>query len=225
MVHHRRHAGIGAAVVKAALGAGDRVVATGRHPERVTRELGTRDRLLPVCLDVTRECEAQAAVHAAFERFGRIDVVVNNAGFAVLGAVEEVNDAEVRRQFDTNVFGLLNVTRAVLPVLRGQGSGHLINMSSIAGIRGDAGGSSYCGSKFAVEGISESLSTELAPLGIQVTLVEPGFFRTEFLGSESVVYADRIIDGTRRRLARPENLRLPCIAGKVAIRKGSRKRC
>ena len=186
--------GIGTALVKAALGAGERVVATGRHPERVIKEFGTTDRLLPVCLDVTHEYEAKAAVHTAFERFGRIDVVVNNAGFAVLGAVEEVSDAEVRGHFATNVFGLLNVTRAVLHVLRGQGTGHIINISSIAGIKGDAGGSSYSGSKFAVEGISECLGAELAPLGIHVTLVEPGFFRTEFLGSDSVVYAARVID-------------------------------
>jgi NAD(P)-dependent dehydrogenase (short-subunit alcohol dehydrogenase family) len=197
--------GIGAAVVKAALGAGERVVATSRHPERMPTERGTRGRLLPVCLDVTRESEAEAAVHAAFEQFGRIDVVVNNAGFAVLGAVEEVSDAEVRGQFGTNVFGLLNVTRAVLPVLRGQGSGHIINMSSIAGIRGDAGGSSYSGSKFAVEGISECLSAELAPLGIHVTLVEPGTSAPGFWGTTLSCMRSASSTRTRRRPVRPEH--------------------
>jgi NAD(P)-dependent dehydrogenase (short-subunit alcohol dehydrogenase family) len=205
--------GIGAEVVKAALAAGERVVATGRRPEHITGAFGMPDRLLSVALDVTVEWQATAAVDAAFKRFGRIDVVVNNAGFAVLGAVEEVSDAEVRQQFDTNVFGLLNVTRAVLPILRVQRSGHILNLSSIAGIGGAPGGSSYSGSKFAVEGISECLNAELAPLGIDVTLVEPGFFRTGFLSSDSVVYAERVIgayaatSGATRELTAAMHLR------------------
>jgi len=185
--------GIGADIAKAALAAGDKVVATGRQKESVTRALGSSARLLALSLDVTDEQQAQATVQAAISHFTQIDIVVNNAGFAVLGALEETTNAEVRRQFDTNVFGLLNVTRAVLPVMRARKSGHIFNLSSLAGFYGDAGVSSYCGTKFAVEGISESLAKEVAPLGIHVTIVEPGYFRTEFLTENSVVYTDNII--------------------------------
>lgn len=185
--------GIGADIAKAALAAGDKVVSTGRQKESVTRALGSSEHLLALSLDVTDEQQAQATVQAAISHFKQIDIVVNNAGFAVLGALEETTNAEVRRQFDTNVFGLLNVTRAVLPVMRARKSGHIFNLSSLAGFYGDAGVSSYCGTKFAVEGISESLAKEVAPLGIHVTIVEPGYFRTEFLTENSVVYTDNII--------------------------------
>ncbi|HBH67946.1 MAG TPA: short-chain dehydrogenase/reductase, partial [Erwinia persicina] len=185
--------GIGADIAKAALAAGDKVVATGRQKESVTRALGSSEHLLALSLDVTDEQQAQATVQAAISHFKQIDIVVNNAGFAVLGALEETTNAEVRRQFDTNVFGLLNVTRAVLPVMRARKSGHIFNLSSLAGFYGDAGVSSYCGTKFAVEGISESLAKEVASLGIHVTIVEPGYFRTEFLTENSVVYTDNII--------------------------------
>ncbi|MCQ4095361.1 oxidoreductase [Erwinia persicina] len=185
--------GIGADIAKAALAEGDKVVATGRQKESVTRALGSSEHLLALSLDVTDEQQAQATVQAAISHFKQIDIVVNNAGFAVLGALEETTNAEVRRQFDTNVFGLLNVTRAVLPVMRARKSGHIFNLSSLAGFYGDAGVSSYCGTKFAVEGISESLAKEVAPLGIHVTIVEPGYFRTEFLTENSVVYTDNII--------------------------------
>lgn len=158
--------GIGADIAKAALAAGDKVVATGRQKESVTRALGSSEHLLALSLDVTDEQQAQATVQAAISHFKQIDIVVNNAGFAVLGALEETTNAEVRRQFDTNVFGLLNVTRAVLPVMRARKSGHIFNLSSLAGFYGDAGVSSYCGTKFAVEGISESLAKEVASLGI-----------------------------------------------------------
>lgn len=185
--------GIGADIAKAALAAGDKVVATSRQKESVTRALGSSEHLLALSLDVTDEQQAQATVQAAISHFKQIDIVVNNAGFAVLGALEETTNAEVRRQFDTNVFGLLNVTRAVLPVMRARKSGHIFNLSSLAGFYGDAGVSSYCGTKFAVEGISESLAKEVASLGIHVTIVEPGYFRTEFLTENSVVYTDNII--------------------------------
>jgi short-subunit dehydrogenase len=121
-------------------------------------------------------------------------VLVNNAGYALLGALEECTPEELEAQFRTNVFGLVDVTRAVLPTLRAQRSGHIFNLSSLAGFYGDPGASSYCGTKFAVEGISESLAKELAPLGIKVTVVEPGYFRTEFLAGNSAVYAANIVD-------------------------------
>ncbi|WP_144142677.1 SDR family NAD(P)-dependent oxidoreductase [Paraburkholderia sp. BCC1884] len=186
--------GIGLELAKAVVEAGDRVIATGRKLESVVRALGESENVLPLALDVSDEKQAILSIKAGSEHFGRIDVVVNNAGFAVLGALEEVSDVEVRRQFDTNVFGLLNVTRAALPVLRNQGSGHIINLSSLSGFHGDAGASSYCATKFAVEGITECLALEVARLGINVTVVEPGFFRTDFLNSNSVKYAEKVID-------------------------------
>src|SRR6202012_2377235 len=145
--------------------------------------------LLPVALDVTDESQARAAAQAAIEKFGRIDVLVNNAGFGLLGAVEESTDADVRRMYDTNVFGLLNVTRAVLPVMRAQRAGHGINMSSIGGYRGGAGFGPYSSTKFAVEGLTESLRAELKPLGIHAMVVEPGYFRTDFLDASSLKVA------------------------------------
>jgi len=137
----------------------------------------------------------ESAVAAALDRFGRIDVLVNNAGYGHFGVFEESTPEEAERQFATNVFGLFDVTRAVLPAMRRQRAGHVINISSVAGIRGGPGGSLYCASKHAVEGFSESLAHEVAPFGIGITLVEPGFFRTDFLDSSSVRYgADAIAD-------------------------------
>ncbi|RJG03195.1 oxidoreductase [Noviherbaspirillum sedimenti] len=185
--------GIGAEIARAALAAGDRVVATGRNPQSVEEALGASDRLLAIGLDVTIVRQADEAVKAAIDKFGRIDVLVNNAGYALLGALEECSAEEVEAQFRTNVFGLLHVTRAVLPILRAQRSGHIFNISSLAGFYGDPGASSYCGTKFAVEGLSESLSREVAPLGIHVTIVEPGYFRTDFLSGASVNHAARVI--------------------------------
>jgi NAD(P)-dependent dehydrogenase (short-subunit alcohol dehydrogenase family) len=197
--------GIGAEIAKAALAAGDQVVATGRDPKAVEVAFGASDKPLAVPLDVTKPGQASAAAKAAVDRFGRIDVLVNNAGYALLGALEECSPEELEAQFRTNVFGLLDVTRAVLPTLRAQKGGHIFNLSSLSGFRGDPGASSYSGAKFAVEGISESLAAEVAPLGIKVTVVEPGYFRTDFLGGSSVNYAATIIDdydatagGTRR---------------------------
>ncbi|WP_231652685.1 SDR family NAD(P)-dependent oxidoreductase [Pseudomonas californiensis] len=186
--------GLGTEIAKAALATGDKVVATGRDVTAVIKALGEHDKLLPVALDVTDETQAVNAISAAVEKFGKVDVVVNNAGYAVLGALEELTDAEVREQFETNVFGLLNVTRAALPVLRTQGRGHVINISSVAGYHGGVGASAYCATKYAVEGITECLALEVAPFGLDVTVVEPGYFRTDFLSSHSVRFAEKVID-------------------------------
>lgn len=185
--------GLGTEIAKAALAAGDKVVATGREVTAVIEALGHHHELLAVALDVTDEKQAIEAITAAVAWCGRIDVVVNNAGYAVLGALEELSDAEVREQFETNVFGLLNVTRAALPVLRAQGRGHVINISSVAGYHGGVGASAYCATKYAVEGITECLALEVAPFGLDVTVVEPGYFRTEFLSSDSVRFATQVI--------------------------------
>jgi len=180
--------GLGAGVATAALAAGDRVAATGRDPAAVQRALGETDDVLSLGLDVTDPASIAAAVNAATAKFGRIDVLVNNAGYGHLGAFEESTPAEVRLQFDTNVFGLMEVTRAVLPVMRRQRSGHVINISSIGGVTGFASCTLYGSSKFAVEGFSENLQYDVAPFGIHVTVVEPGFFRTDFLDQSSVRY-------------------------------------
>jgi NAD(P)-dependent dehydrogenase (short-subunit alcohol dehydrogenase family) len=185
--------GLGALMAKAALADGNAVVAAGRNAASITDRLGELPALLAVALDVTDEAQAHAAVKAAVEKFGRIDVLINNAGFGLLGAVEESTDADVRRMYDTNVFGLLNVTRAVLPVMRAQRAGHIINMSSIGGYRAGAGFGPYSSTKFAVEGLTESLHAELKPLGIHATVVEPGYFRTDFLDASSLLVAKEVI--------------------------------
>jgi len=166
--------GFGAGLVTEALARGNQVVAAARRPRGEQSE-----NLLPVALDVTDEDQAHAAVAAAVREFGRIDVVVNNAGRGLLGAVEEASDSAARAVFDTNVFGVLNVQRAVLPVLRAQRSGRLIQLSSVGGFTGTPGWGIYAATKFAVEGFSEALAGELKPLGIDVTIVEPGLFRTD----------------------------------------------
>jgi len=174
--------GFGHRLVAAALEAGDHVVATARRPDGIAEAFSDAgDRLLVQDLDVGDEAQAAAAVESGVRRFGGIDVVVNNAGYGIFGAVEELSDAEVRAIFDANVFGVLNVTRAVLPTLRAQGSGRIINIGSSAGIVVGAGRGIYGATKFAVEAISEALRAELAPLGVMVTVVEPGSFRTDFL--------------------------------------------
>ena len=187
--------GFGAEIVGQALAAGHQVVATARDPRSVVAQFPEAgDQLLAVPLDVTDERAASAAVAAAVERFGRIDVVVNNAGRGLLSAVEEASDAAVRGVYDANVFGVLNVLRAVLPVLRAQRSGRIINLSSIGGFRSSAGWGIYCSTKFALEGISEALADEVGPLGISVTIVEPGYFRTDFLDASSLHTEDGVIE-------------------------------
>lgn len=178
--------GFGARITKAALESGDRVVATARNPSDITKQLGEHDRLLAIKLDVTKEAEAHEAVCTAIKTFGRIDVLINNAGYGLLGAVEEASAKETEQLYATNVFGLLNVTRAVLPHMRRQRSGHVINISSVGGYSAYPGWGVYGSTKFAVEGISEALAAEVAPLGINVTVVEPGFFRTDFLDDQSL---------------------------------------
>jgi len=172
--------GLGAEIARVALAAGHEVVATAR--DRMAIPAAS----LALALDVTDKAQAAAAVEAAVARFGRIDVLVNNAGHGLLGAVEETSDEEVRAVFETNVFGLLNVTRAVLPVMRHQRAGHVLNMSSVGGFTQGAGWGVYGATKFAVEGLSEALHFELAPLGVHVTVVEPGLFRTDFLDPSSL---------------------------------------
>jgi NAD(P)-dependent dehydrogenase (short-subunit alcohol dehydrogenase family) len=180
--------GIGAHTVQAALAAGHNVVATARNPKNIIPD---HDRLLALELDVTDPAQAEGAVQAAMSHFGRIDVLVNNAGYGQMGLFEEVSHAQVQAQFDTNVFGLLHVTRAILPVMRQQRAGRVLNISSIGGIQGGYPGASlYCASKFAIEGFSEGLDQEVADFGIKVTIVEPGFFRTDFLDSQSVRFGD-----------------------------------
>jgi len=186
--------GIGLRIAEAALAAGDAVVATSRDAASLRERFAGNDALLPLSLDVTDEKQAVAAVAAALDRFGRIDVLVNNAGFGLLGAVEEASAIEVRRLYETNVFGLLNVTRAALPAMRERRHGHVINISSVGGYRSGAGFGVYCSTKFAVEGLSEALHAELEPLGVHVTVVEPGYFRTDFLDQSSLTVSPRILD-------------------------------
>lgn len=179
--------GFGALIAKDALQRGDKVVATARDPKVVQAALGNHPNLLAIKLNVTDEQAAIAAAEEAIQHFSRIDVLVNNAGYGLLGAVEESGDQEVKDLFNTNVFGLLNVIRAVVPYMRKQASGHIINISSIGGYASYPGWGAYCATKFAVEALTESLAYELKPLGVMATTVEPGFFRTNFLDSTSLV--------------------------------------
>jgi NAD(P)-dependent dehydrogenase (short-subunit alcohol dehydrogenase family) len=185
--------GMGVDIAKAALAAGHAVVATGRNPEKVVSVLGAHDDLLVVELDVTDPADAEAAVAAAVDWFGRIDVLVNNAGNFNAGFFEELSPEEFRAQIETTLFGPVNVTRAALPVMRGQRSGLIVTISSTAGIVGGEFLTAYAASKFGVEGWMESLAPEVAPFGIRTMLVEPGFFRTELLTPESTKYAEASI--------------------------------
>ncbi len=186
--------GMGVDIAKAALAAGNAVVATGRNTDTVSKAIGQADDLLVVRLDITDPASTQAAVQAAVERFGRIDVLVNNAGNFIAGFFEEITPDDFRAQIETNLFGPLNVTRAVLPVMRAQRSGLVVTISSTAGIVGGEFTSAYAASKFALEGWMESLTPEVAPFGIRTMLVEPGFFRTDLLTPESTSYAQPSID-------------------------------
>jgi NAD(P)-dependent dehydrogenase (short-subunit alcohol dehydrogenase family) len=191
--------GMGADIAKAALGAGHAVVATGRDPQKVEKAVGSADDLLTVKLDVTDPASAQAAVQAAVGRFGRVDVLVNNAGNFYAGFFEEITPDDFRAQVETNLFGPLNVTRAVLPVMRAQRSGLVVTISSTAGIAGGEFTSAYAAAKFALEGWMESLAPEVAPYGIRTMLVVPGFFRTDLLTPESTSYAEPGIEDYTER--------------------------
>jgi NAD(P)-dependent dehydrogenase (short-subunit alcohol dehydrogenase family) len=191
--------GLGTDIAKAALAAGHAVVATGRNPEKVRQALGDHKDLLGVKLDVTDPADAAAAVQAAVDRFGRIDVLVNNAGNFYAGFFEEITPEDFRRQIETTMFGPINVTRAALPVLRAQRSGLLMTISSTAGIVGGEFLTAYAASKFGLEGWAESLAPEIAPFGIRSMLVEPGFFRTELLTPDSTSYADSTIEDYAER--------------------------
>ena len=214
--------GLGALIAEQALGRGDNVVATARDPARVVSRLGDSPNLLAVALDVTNEAQARAAADAAVARFGRIDILLNNAGFGLLGAVEEATAPEIERVYATNVFGLLAVTRAVLPHMRRQRSGHVLNISSIGGYAASAGWGVYCSTKFAVEGITEALALELKPLGVHATVIEPGFFRTDFLDAQSLSVSPSHIDdyadtaGAMRSFAASANHAQPGDPAKLA---------
>ena len=185
--------GMGVDFAKAALAAGDAVVASGRDTDRLSKALGKSNDLLPVKLDVTSRADAEAAVGAAVDRFGRIDVLVNNAASFYAGFFEELTPEQMERQLAASLFGPMNVTRAVLPVMRKQRSGHIITISSTAGLVGFEFGAAYAASKFGVEGWMESLAVEVAPFGINTTIINPGFFRTELLTDQSTNYADASI--------------------------------
>ncbi len=188
--------GIGKEIARSALQGGHRVVATGRKVAELEATFAAyREQVLCLPLDVADERQSATAMARAIDRFGRIDVLVNNAGYGQLGLFEEVPSTAVDQQFQTNVFGLMHVTRAALPLMRNQRSGHIFNLASIGGFKGFESSSIYCAAKFAVEGFSESLALEVARFGIHVTIVEPGFFRTDFLDASSVRYGgERIAD-------------------------------
>ena len=181
--------GMGAEIARAALAAGHNVAATARDPARITRAFDADStRLLALPLDVSNEGQVRSAVEAAVKHFGGLDVLVNNAGYGQLGVFEELSPDQVRAQFETNVFGLMAVTRAVIPLMRKQRHGRIFNISSVAGRQGVFGSSIYAASKFAVEGFSQGLAEELRGFGVFVTAVAPGFFRTDFLDPSSVQY-------------------------------------
>jgi len=187
--------GFGRLRAEEALRRGHKVVASARKPEQIANLANQYpDRCLVLPLDVTNQTQIDSAVEQTIARFGRIDVLVNNAGYGVAGAIEEVSEAELMPMYETNVFGLLRVTRAFLPQLRRQRSGHILNLSSIGGVTAGPGWGLYQSTKFAVEGLSEALAQELAPLGIRVTIIEPGPFRTDFLGRSGVEAETKIPD-------------------------------
>jgi NAD(P)-dependent dehydrogenase (short-subunit alcohol dehydrogenase family) len=190
--------GFGRSLVSAVLARGEPVVATARRRDDAEAVVGNvrvgSPDFMAAELDVTDAKQARVVMEEAVERFGRVDVVVNNAGYGHFGAVEELTDEALRHQIEVNFFGMVNVTRAALPVFRRQRSGHLVQMSSLNGVEGMTGGAYYCASKFAVEGLSESLASEVTQLGVKVTIVEPGPHRTEFASPDSAQVADPIDD-------------------------------
>ena len=186
--------GMGTDIARAALDAGHAVVASGRDTDAVTKAIGEHDDLLVVRLDVTSADEAEAAVNAAVEGFGRLDVLVNNAGNFFAGFFEELSPEQVEAQVQTILFGTMTVTRAALPTMRGQRSGQVVAISSVAGLIGQEFCSAYAAAKFGVEGFIESLATEVEQFGIGTTIVEPGFFRTDLLTPESTTWAELAVD-------------------------------
>ena len=193
--------GMGAEIARAALVAGNAVVATGRDTDAVAKAVGETDDLLVVNLDVTSPADAEAAARAAVDRFGKIDVLVNNAASFYAGFFEELTPEQMERQLAVSLIGPMNVTRAVLPVMRRRRSGHVLTISSVAGLTGGEFTSAYAASKFGLEGWMESLRPEVAPFGIHTTVVEPGFFRTELLTKESTNYAPASIEDYAERNA------------------------
>jgi NAD(P)-dependent dehydrogenase (short-subunit alcohol dehydrogenase family) len=194
--------GMGVDIAKAALAAGHQVVATGRNTEKVADALGSSVNLLIVKLDITKPDDAESAVKAAVDTFGRIDVLVNNAANFYAGFFEELTPEQMERQLSTSLIGPMNVTRAVLPVLRKQRSGLIITISSTAGLIGFEFGSAYAASKFGLEGWMQSLQAEIEPFGIDTITVNPGFFRTELLTDGSTNFAERTIDDYNERRAK-----------------------
>ena len=216
--------GFGLEISKAVLASGDNVVATVRRkPEELAAKLDHSPKLYVAILDISDEAQAIKVAAQTVEKFGSIDVLANNAGFGLLGGVEEISDQEARRVYETNVFGLLKVTRAVLPHMRRQRSGHVINFSSVGGLTGSAGWGIYCSTKFAVEGVTEALAKELAPLGIFATTVEPGYFRTNFLAGASLLRAEKTIEdyaetaGAMREIATEVSYHQPGDPVKLAV--------
>src|SRR6266849_1798308 len=188
--------GIGSGTARAALKAGDRVVATGRNIEKVRNTLRdvASENLALVPLDVSSEPQAKAAIDEAVKRFGRIDVLVNNAGYSLLGNFEQMTTAEIQQQFEPNFYGVVNGMQAALPIMRRQRSGHIINISSVAGVVGLKHCAAYAATKFAVEGLSLSVATEVEKFGIKITVVEPGFSRTDLLDAHNVRWVSKVIE-------------------------------
>ncbi|USK35964.1 SDR family NAD(P)-dependent oxidoreductase [Bacillus sp. F19] len=187
--------GLGLALIKQLIKSGDYVAATSRSLNDLTQAVSDDTKqFLPLTVDLTNEASIQQAVEKTMETFGKIDVIVNNAGYGLGGSIEELTDQEIRLNFDVNVFALLNVIRKTLPYLREQRSGHIFNIASLSGYVGSPGFGSYSATKFAVIGLSESLAAEVEPFGIKVTVVAPGFFRTNFLSSSSVMYGKNQIE-------------------------------
>jgi len=216
--------GFGLGITKAVLASGDRVVATVRNKAgELTAQFGNNNNLYVVTMDVTNQEQVNAAAQQAINHFGRIDVLVNNAGYGLLSGIEEATDQEVKRNYEVNVFGTLNVIRAVLPFMRKERSGHVINISSVGGLGAYIGWGLYGSTKFAIEGITEALAMELAPLGIHATVVAPGFFRTNFLDESSLISSEQIIEdyaetvGAMRNFAAKVNYQQPGDPEKLAL--------
>ena len=194
--------GLGTDIVKAALAGGHQVVATGRNTDKVAKALGKSPKLLIAKLDITKPADAESAVKASVDQFGRIDVLVNNAANFYAGFFEELSPEQIERQLSTSLVGPMNVTRAVLPIMRKQGSGLIITISSTAGLIGFEFGSAYAASKFGLEGWMQSMQPEVEPFGINTITVNPGFFRTELLTEESTNFAEWTIEDYNERRAK-----------------------